>query len=107
MTSWVNYDYRCEECDHIEIHMQDRDNLSEYEYCTQEGCNGQAFRMYSCNVSTSKTSVSIPDGVSNRFGKLRLQQEAKKQLSLAKQSGDTESVRLARQELNKVKRSKS
>jgi hypothetical protein len=70
-------------------------------------CDGQAFRMYGGFVSTTKTSQSIPDGVSNRFSKIKERLQAKRHLSLAKQTGDKEGTKLARKELAKIDRSKS
>lgn len=107
MPSWICWDYRCQTCDHIETHMQDRGDVSDTEYCVQGDCNGVAIRMYGGFVSTSKVSASIPDGTTTRFSGLRHQSQARKNLALAKQGGDPTTIKLARSELAQVKRSRS
>lgn len=105
--SWVTWDYRCETCDHIETHMQKRNDVPDYEYCCAEGCDGQAYKMYGGNVNTSKTSKTIPAGTSNRLGKIKTALSAKKALSMAKQTGDAEGANSIRKEIAKINTSKS
>ena len=107
MTSYISWDYRCPQCDHIETHLQDRKSVPDTEPCSQEGCSGVATRMYGGFVSTSKLSASIPDATSSRFSKIREQQKAKRALSMAKQTGDKVTEKIARKELNNIKRIKS
>ena len=85
--SWLSIDVICDTCEERYPTLVDRDERNTPLPC--EKCDdGTATRTMSVpNVSTEKTSESIPDAVAKgRFDVHRRQQELRKELSKAKAS---------------------
>lgn len=100
---WITWDYKCEECGHIETHMIQRGEEEDYVYCVEDGCNGQCFRMYGGHPRTEKSSASLVDGT-RRFDKIKLQRSLRKEKDKARQRGDRETEKIIDTELIKTRR---
>lgn len=111
MSGLLSIEVQCEKCDSIFGILVDRDKRNEPVHC--DVCEGgMARRIWSVpNVSTAKTSVSMPDGVGRgRFDDLRYQRQAQTELAKAKQAyaskpsdSAKEEIRRARKEKQKLK----
>ena len=93
--------YKCSECDELFDALVSYEIRDEVQDCV--ACGADAPRTWEqCfpQVSTEKTSVSIPAAASRgRFDHLRRKQAMKKEIANARQSGDRETERKAKAEL--------
>ena len=83
--SLFSIEVKCEKCDERYGLLVERDQRNEAQLCDK--CDGgMAYRVWSVpNVSTEKTSASIPDTVAaGRFDNLRYKQEMMKAAANAK-----------------------
>jgi hypothetical protein len=78
----ISIEVLCEKCNERYGILVDRDKRNDPQLCELCG-GGHAYRVWSVpNVSTEKTSASIPDiTAKGRFDGLRERQEARKRLS--------------------------
>ena len=90
--SWKTHDYQCDACGHAEIVMLRRDEDTLPQPCPE--CDGVMLRIFS---APAVFNHAHRDGV-RRFDHLRRKQEYSKQLSDAKQRGDTETQRKLKKE---------
>jgi len=97
--------FLCAECDHTWTDLIDRKDRDEFQYCKECGWFA-AKRTFSVpNVSTSKTSQSIPEVASRgRFDHFREQQTLKKAKSEARRTGDRDTEKKVDAELKKVRK---
>lgn len=101
---YFSIEVQCEKCEEIYgvlVDKKDKDKPIECEECG----GGMARRIWSVpNVSTEKTSASIPDGVAKgRFDGLKDQMMAKKELSKAKQAAGRDPSASNREELKRAR----
>lgn len=97
--------FLCAECEHTWTDLIDRKYRDEFQKCPDCGWFA-AKRTFSVpNVSTSKTSQSIPEVASRgRFDQFREEQVLKKAKSAARVSGDRVTERKVDAEMKKVKK---
>jgi hypothetical protein len=84
---FISIDVHCQKCDEKYPMLVDKDKRNDPQLC--DLCDGgMAIRVWSVpNVSTAKTSASIPDNVAaGRFDALRDQHEMRKEVSKAKRA---------------------
>ena len=109
----LSIEIQCQECD--EVHGVIIDYEERNDARPSPCCEGKfAKRIWSVpNVSTAKTSASMPDGVTGgRFDELKVLQERRKEVSAAKKAyvanpndANAKEIKKARNENAKAKRS--
>lgn len=84
------YCYKCDDCGElfaIVVHYDNRDEDQECIECQQP--SSRTWEGFSVNVSTPKTSVTIPEAAAKgRFSKLREQQFINKEIGAARERRD-------------------
>ena len=85
MPSYIAWDHACTNCLHLQTELHDRKDVKDLIKC--EICDTiTSERLISANISTSKTSASIPDGTNRRFDILREGLSLKKELARAREA---------------------
>lgn len=98
---YVNMAYRCTACGHEGDELEARDDIKDTRTCPS--CQAATYiRVPVAAISTSKTSVSIPDGVSKRFSKLK----DKRKIAKEKRAEHRERIIKANKYVNKQKRAR-
>lgn len=103
----LSIDVHCDKCDETYDLLVDYDNRNDEMLCDRCG-GGHARRVFATvNVSTSKTSATIPDDVAHgRFDKFRDQQQIKKELSAAKKRYKNNPNEKTREEVTRLRKEK-
>ena len=111
MARLLSIEIECRDCNETYGILVDYEKRNDVHDCYL--CDGEADRVWSVpNVSTEKTSASIPDGCTGgRFDPLKIGQEGRKMVSAAKKAyaanpndANAKEVKKARKENEKIKR---
>ena len=107
--SWLSIEIQCQDCNEINGILVDKEDRNSPQECPV--CAGVANRIWSVpNVSTEKTSESIPDSVAQgRFDSIRRQRDMKREVTEAKKAAsrnptasNKENLKLIRAEKKKL-----